>query len=95
MDEQEKQEPKMIELDEMNIFLRIPRNTIFLDVNAKIMNDSMTIQEVHRDMPISEIIEARNNFLEYVEGGDDYDARYALTENGKEFMREMSEKYDD
>ena len=85
------------ELEEYNIILSIPKAAADLTVTAKfIEGDKVVTAEKH--MTVAEIHEARQAFLDNVEDGDDYDARYALTEKGlrfKEFVEAKRKAGDD
>lgn len=70
-----------IELDLINIILPIPKQTVSMELTVKVM-DGDTIQTVRKPFTISDIHDMRQNFLDNVEFGDDYDAVYEITEEG-------------
>ena len=74
-----------IELDQINIILPIPKQTVSMELTVKIM-DGDTIQSVCKPFTISDIHDMRQNFLDNVEFGDDYDALYGITEEGKRYL---------
>lgn len=86
---------KYIELDEMDIMLRVPAGACALQLTVTMMDDNNKTYEVTRGVSTAELYKARQNFLEYI--GDDYDDTYVLTEKGKEWLEELKKKetYDD
>lgn len=82
-------------LDQMNIFVAVPENCIGLELNATILNDKNELEHVSKKLSLNEIILARNDFLTYVEGGDDYNATYVLTEEGKAYAESLLRKDED
>ena len=70
-----------IELEEINIILKIPKESVKLQVIAFIPdeNDDTKLAKVHANISPSELREMRKNFLDNLLD-DDYDARYVLTE---------------
>ena len=81
-------EHKVIELEEMNIFLRIPKEAVALEVTASLLMDGK-VQKVKNSLSVSDIQDRRQDFLDNVEDGDDYDARYVLTEEGKAYLESL------
>lgn len=77
-----------IELDLINIILPIPKQTVSMELTVKIM-DGDKIQTVCKPFTISDIHDMRQNFLDNVEFGDDYDAVYTITEEGKRYLEEL------
>ena len=82
------EEHKVIELEEMNIFLRIPKEAVALEVTASLLMDGK-VQKVSTNLSVSDIRDRRQDFLDNVEDGDDYDARYVLTEEGKAYLESL------
>ena len=80
---------KEVELQEMNIILRIPENTAALEITAKIIGEDGELLKVAKKLSVQDIFKARQDFLDNVEDGDDYDARYVLTDEGKEYLRSL------
>ena len=81
--------PEEIEVEEINIILKIPKETARLHVEATVLNPSGNPQKIAKTLSVSEIQKARQDFLDYVEFGDDYDAEYTLTEKGRELLERM------
>lgn len=79
-----------IELDLINIILPIPKQTVSMKLTVKVM-DGDTIQTVYKPFTISDIHDMRQNFLDNVEFGDDYDAVYTITEEGKRYLEALNE----
>ena len=82
-----------IELDLINIILPIPKETVSMELTVKIM-DGDTIQTVGTHFTISDIHDMRQDFLDNVEFGDDYNASYALTEEGERYLEELENDRD-
>ena len=86
---------KVVELEEMNIFLRIPKEAVALEVTASLLNEDGAldgdgkIMKVSTKLSVSDIRDRRQAFLDNVEGGDDYDARYVLTEEGRKYLAQL------
>ena len=74
-----------IELDLMNIITKIPKEAVEVRIDATIYHDGK-LEIVHTGMNMDEIREARQDFLDNVEAGDDYDAIYTLTEEGERYL---------
>lgn len=79
-----------VELDEYNLIIKIPRESIKLDIKAVFLDDNDELTTVCKTLKLSDIQEARKDFLDNVEDGDDYDARYCLTDKGREWLEEFS-----
>ena len=90
----EEMEPKEVELQEMNIILKIPENAVFLEVKASLMNENGQLMNVMKKLPVQDIFKARQDFLQNVEDGDEYDARYVLTDEGREYLNSLLEAED-
>lgn len=70
-----------IELEEINIILKIPKESVKLQVIAFIPdeNDDTKLAKVQANISPSELREMRKDFLDNLID-DDYDARYVLAE---------------
>ena len=75
-----------LELASMNIILKVPETSVSLKIIASVVNDDMSIDTVERTIPMSDLLQARKDFLENVQDGDDYDAVYTLTDAAKEYL---------
>lgn len=76
----------------VHIIVQVPKETVACGFTAKLLHDGKLV-EAHMEMTPEEFRQARKDFLDNVDGGDEYDAVYALTEEGKAYadklMREM------
>ena len=84
-------EHEVIELEEMNIFLRIPKEAVALEVTASLLSEAGKVQKVSTKLSVSDIRDRRQDFLDNVEDGDDYDARYVLTDEGRAYLESLKE----
>ena len=83
----------MKNIDDINfhhIIIEIPEDTVKLVVNAKIL-DGDELVTVKGSYTANEIFKARKDFLDNVEDGDDYDAVYVLTDEGRAWLEEHNE----
>lgn len=79
---------KEIELEEMNIILRIPVEAASLTVKAVIIQDDKPVK-VKKKLNLKEIHDARQDFLDNVELGDDYNGKFVITEEGRRYLEEL------
>ena len=86
---EEYNEEDVVELNEINIFAKIPENTARLTLTVQYFDDDGNPQKAQKVMNAEDIRHARKDFLDYVEDGDDYDARYVITEEGKRWLEEL------
>lgn len=84
-----KKKAKDIELEEMNIFLKIPTAAAAITVEAILLDDDGKTQKVRKHLNIADIHTARQDFLDYVDGGDDYDAKFIITDEGRRYLEEL------
>lgn len=84
----EKNKREEIELDQINIILPIPKESVSMELTVKIMHGN-TIQAVGKQFTIGDIHDMRQDFLDNVEFGDDYNAEYVITEKGKEYLEAL------
>ena len=75
-----------MELEEMNIFLHIPKDAVALEVTASLLAEDGKLMKVSKKLTVSDIRDQRQAFLDNVEDGDDYGARYVLTEEGRDYL---------
>lgn len=78
-----------IELEETNVILKIPKDAFALKLIAYVPNGEEKPHKCEKDLSLQELIAARKDFLENVEFGDDYDAKYVLSEEGKRYLEEL------
>ena len=79
-----------IELKEMGIIIRVPEESVSVTVTAHVMSDTGDIIKVQKQLSPSELRQARADFLDEVVLGDDYDAKFVLTEDGRAFAEQLS-----
>ena len=80
---------KTIELEEMNIFLRIPKEAVALEVTASLLDANGKVMRVKTSLSVSDIRDRRQDFLDNVDLGDDYDAHFVLTDEGRAYMESI------
>lgn len=84
------QTEKDFDTEIIHIILEIPKETVRLKVDATLLDESGTPYDVFMTMNPSEIREARQDFLENVGLGDDYDGYFVLTDKGREMLENDS-----
>lgn len=82
-------EPQTVECEEMNIILKIPKGCASVSVAAVMIDENDNTYKVEKRLNAEDIRTARQDFLDYVEGGDDYDTAYVLTEEGKRYAESL------
>lgn len=75
-----------VELEMMNVILKIPKNAARLKIIVHLFDEDGEAMEVKSTMEASGIFDARKDFLDNVEDGDEYDAMYVLTNSGRELL---------
>ena len=88
---EEKDEKEIIELEEMNVILRIPVSAASVTVIALLIDENDEPVKVTRRLSAEEIRSARQVFLDNVTDGDDYDARFVITDEGKDYLELLKE----
>ena len=83
---------KEVELKEMNIFLKVPESAVALEVSAKIIDGNGNLVRVGKSLTVQNLFRARKDFLDNVPDGDDYDAKYVLTDTGRECLERLMEE---
>ena len=78
-----------IELEEINIIAKIPESTSRLTIIAQYFDNDGNPVKVSKVMNTADIRNAREDFLDNVECGDDYDAYYVITEEGRRYLEEI------
>lgn len=66
----------------INIIVKVPENTVACGFTAKMLMNG-ELKEAHMDMTPEEFRQARQDFCDNVEGGDDYDKVWVLTDKAK------------
>ena len=88
-------EPEFIEPEETNVIMKIPKNSAKITIIAWIIDKDGELQKCSKTLMPDDIRAARQDFLDNVEGGDDYDARYVLTEKGREYLEQLEKERHD
>ena len=86
-----KEEKKTIELEEMNVILRIPVSSASVTVTAMVIDENDELVKVCRRFSAEDIRSARQVFLDNVEDGDDYNARFVITKEGMSYREQLKE----
>lgn len=79
------------EEDLMNIIMLIPKNTIYLTVIGKVINDKGEVNTVTNTITLADINKMRKDFLDNLYDDDD-NATFTLTEKGKAYCDLLSGK---
>lgn len=72
----------------INIIVKVPENTVACKFTAKMLQDGK-LQDAHMEMDAEAFRQARKDFLDEVDGGDEYDKVYALTEEGRKYVDKL------
>lgn len=72
----------------INIIVKVPKETVTCGFTAKLLMNG-ELKEAHMEMTPEEFRQARQDFLDNVEGGDDFDKVYRLTEEGKAYVEKL------
>ena len=81
---------KTVEVEEISIIIRIPKEAAALTVTATVLEDGEPVKMLRR-FSVQDIFEARQAFLDNVEDGDDYDGYFVITDEGKKYLEEVKE----
>ena len=85
----EKKEPQELDCELINIIVKVPENTVACKFTAIMITDTGKLQDAEMTMNATEFRQARQDFLDNVEGGDDFDKVYRLTEEGKAYVEKL------
>lgn len=72
----------------IHIIVQVPAETVACSFTAKILVNGK-LQDAHMEMTPEEFRQARKDFLDNVEGGDEYDGLYVLTEEGRKYADKL------
>ena len=78
-----------VELEEMPIILYIPKDSVAIELISTMFDENGELMRVSRKISISEIYKYRQDFLDNVEFGDEYDAEYTFTEEGRAYAEKL------
>lgn len=79
----------VLNIDTINIIAQVPVNTSHLTLTAQYFDGDGSPVKVESVMNASDLYRARKDFLDNVEGGDDYNAVYVITDKGRRWLEEM------
>lgn len=80
---------EVVDLEQINIIVKIPKNTVFLEINPTVIDGKDILQKYTKEMDLGEVNKARKDFLDNVEDGDDYDGYYVITDKGREWLNQL------
>lgn len=66
----------------INIIVKVPKETVACRFMTKLLLNG-ELKEAHMEMTPEEFRQARQDFCDSVEGGDDYDKMWVLTDKAK------------
>ena len=72
----------------IHIIVQVPKDTVAVSFDAKLFQNGQLVT-AHMDMSAEEFRWARQDFLDNVDGGDEYDAVYTLTDEGKAYAEKL------
>ena len=90
MSEENKKEVPSSDL--YNIIMKVPRETIRLELTAHVYSPEGVVEKYNTTLNMDEIRDARTDFLDNVEFGDDYDAVYMLSEKAQRMFDDLKDK---
>ena len=78
-------ENEELDTELIHIILQVPKDTVSISVDAKLFRDGKLV-DAHMDMTPEEFRKARQDFLDEVEAGDEYDGVWVLTDEAKKML---------
>ena len=69
--------------DLINIIMKVPQGTSYLSATAKLFDKKGEPVSYVMEMDAEMLAEARQDFLDNVEDGDEYDVRYVISDYGR------------
>ena len=84
METNNKQEQNMIDLEEIDVVIRIPKNSARIRITVDVFENDEQLS-VHRILNPADIFQARQDFIDLV-GDEDV---YELTDRGKKLASEL------
>lgn len=72
----------------MHVILEIPDAAYHLDIVAKTIDDEENSQIITTRMGLADIRQARQDFLNNVPGGDEYNTVWSITQKGLESLKD-------
>ena len=80
---------KEIELEEMNIIVKVPKDALKVTIKVQVPGYDGEIIKAKKKLLKTDIDAARKDFLDNVEDGDDFNAKYVVTEKGMEYLKQL------
>ena len=80
--------PEKLDVELIHIILQVPKDTVSISVDAKLLINGK-LETAFMDMTPEEFRQARQDFLDNVEAGDEYDGIYTITEEGEAFLERL------
>ena len=80
----------VIELEQRGVIIRIPSGSVFIKLEATVIDNNGNVRLVGRNLTLDDIQDAKEYFDEYV-ADDDYDDKYALTDLGKKYAESLGD----
>ena len=78
----------------IHIIVQVPKDAVAVSFDAKLLQGEELVT-AHMDMSAENFRQARKDFLDNVEFGDDYDKVWTLTEKGKKLADALAKKEGD
>ena len=75
----------------INIIMKVPQGTSYLSATAKLFDKKGEPVSYQMEMDAEMLAEARQDFLDNVEDGDEYDQVYCLSEFGRATLEQAKE----
>ena len=69
----------------IHIIVQVPKAAVTVSFDAKLIQNGKLV-EAHMDMTPEEFRQARQDFLDNVEAGDEYDVVWTLTDEAKKML---------
>ncbi len=79
-------EPEFVEAENINVILKIPKGAMKLRIQALMLDEDDKPYTLEQTLNTAEIFDARKDFLENVECGDEYDTVYTLSDKVKKML---------
>ena len=87
-----KKKKKIVELEEINVIVKVPKDAASVTINAVIIGKDEKTMKVKKHLTPDDIRTARKDFLDNVEDGDDYDAMYVITDETRAYLNNLGKE---
>ena len=81
-----------VELEEMNIIIKVPKDALKVTIKVQVPGFDGEIIKAKKKLTKTDIDAARKDFLDNVEDGDDFNAKFVVTEKGTEYLKQLQSK---